>query len=120
MFSNATIVGSLITALLVFLGSIIVPFVTKRLNKVSDAVEVADRLSANAEKNSDIALRIAETVDKKLAKTEERLETTEKRCFKCIDDLNQVRAALRTIVRVLDSDDPTGIEAAVAAARSLI
>lgn len=118
--NNATVIGSLITAVLVFMGSLIVPFVTKRLNKVSEAVEMSDRLSANAEKNSDIALRIAETVDKKLAKTEERLDTTQRRCDKCLDELGQVRAALRTIVRVLDSNDPAGIEEAVTVARRLI
>lgn len=57
---------------------------------------------------------------RRLASTEERLHATEERMHTAEErDRNKDRV-LRTIIRVMDSNDPTDIESAINAARELL
>jgi hypothetical protein len=63
---NATILGALGTGVLVFLSSLLVPVISKRLNKATDAAHNAETTASSAEKISGSALKIVERLEKGL------------------------------------------------------
>jgi predicted S18 family serine protease len=77
---NATIIGTLIGGVLLFLSSILVPVIAKRLNKATDA-------ATNAEKLSTSAVKIVEKLESRLDETENELGQTKSRCDQCLEDL---------------------------------
>lgn len=93
---NATVIGGLIGGVLVFLSSIFVPIITKRMNKATDAAVSAEKISAGAEKNAAMALRISEGLEQKLEKTEER-------CANCLTELDEVKRRIQRRDRTIDS-----------------
>lgn len=109
---SATVIGSLVGGGLLFLSSIIVPIVTKKLNKATDAAASAEKISTGAEKNAAMALRISEGLEKKAAGLEEKLTTTEKQCNNCLERLSRrdrtldaVHAALTEVLPLMNSED---------------
>lgn len=66
---NSTVVGTLIGGLLLFLSSLLVPVISKRLNKATDAASSAEKLGTTA-----VNL---------VTKLESRLEKTEGECTAC-------------------------------------
>lgn len=83
---NAGIVGGLITGVLLFLSSLLVPVISKRLNKATDAASNAERSATTAEKLSGSALKIVE-----------RLETD---CKRCDERLAMTKGALESLIHV--------------------
>lgn len=81
---SGTILGILITSTLAFLGVILAPIVTKRLNRVEAAV-------ANAEKLSGGSMELVDRLEKRLEKTEQELGKTETRCSSCLTELEDER-----------------------------
>lgn len=70
---NGTVVGTLLGGLLLFLSSLLVPVISKRVNKATDAADSAQKLSASA-----VALASG---------FQERIEATEDRCNECLAEL---------------------------------
>lgn len=83
---NATIVGGLIGGILVFMSSLLVPIISKRMNKASDAAENAERSATSAEKLSISALNIVERL--------------EKDCRRCEVRLGAAKGALESLIQV--------------------
>lgn len=73
---NGTIVGALIGGVLVFLSSLLVPIITKRMNKATDAAHNAELTATSAEKISGSALKIVERLEKDCQRCDERLGFT--------------------------------------------
>lgn len=73
---NAGILGALGTGVLVFLSSLLVPVISKRLNKATDAAHNAEASASSAEKISGSALKIVERLEKDCQRCDERLGTT--------------------------------------------
>lgn len=77
---NGTVIGTLLGGLLLFISSILVPVITKKLNKrIDDAT--------SAEKFTDIAAKLTSNMDVRLEKAEAKLETTQTRCDECLKEL---------------------------------
>lgn len=101
---NGTVIGTLAGGFLLFLSSILVPVISKRLNKATDAATSAKMLSESA-----VALASG---------FQERIEDTEERCNNCLAELKKmkqraerrdrsldaVHSALSAIVPLLDVD----------------
>lgn len=85
---NASILGGLIAAVLVFVSSLLVPVISKRLNKATDAAANAERSASSAEKLSGSALALVERV--------------EKECNRCNDRLSVTRGALESLIEVTE------------------
>jgi hypothetical protein len=101
---NATIIGGLVGGILVFLSSILVPVVTKRLNKATDA-------AASAEKLGNTAVNLATVLEKRVFQAEQQcedclgeLDKMKHRALKRDRSLDAVHAALLEIVPLLDAD----------------
>lgn len=83
---NGTIIGGLLAAVLVFLSSLLVPVISSRLNKATDAAANAERSASSAEKLSGSALKIVERV--------------EKECETCKRHLDAARSMLVSLIEV--------------------
>jgi hypothetical protein len=88
---NATILGALGTGVLVFLSSLLVPVISKRLNKATDAAHNAETTASSAEKISGSALKIVERLEKDCARCDERLTLT--------------KGALESLIQLLPADN---------------
>lgn len=98
----ATVIASAIGAVGLVIGAILSSF----LNRHKDDAAVADQVSkAWTPLVSELRTEISET---------------KRECFECRGELAQVKRALRATVRALDSDDPSALSAAIAAARDLV
>lgn len=86
---NATIIGGLVGALLVFMSSLLVPIVTKKLNKATDAAENAEKSANSAEKLSTSALKIVERLEKDCQRCDARLIVT-KGALESLIQVNQL------------------------------
>jgi hypothetical protein len=95
---NATILGALGTGVLVFLSSLLVPVISKRLNKATDAAHNAETTASSAEKISGSALKIVERLEKDCARCDERLTLTKG----ALESLIQVN---RNIIHLLPADN---------------
>lgn len=73
---NGTVIGALIGGVLVFLSSLLVPVITKRMNKATDAAHNAETAASSAERISGSALKIVERLEKDCQRCDERLATT--------------------------------------------
>jgi hypothetical protein len=94
----------LIGGVLVFLSSILVPIITKRLNKATDA-------AASAEKLGNTAVNLATVLEKRVFQAEQQcedclgeLDKMKHRALKRDRSLDAVHAALLEIVPLLDAD----------------
>jgi gas vesicle protein len=85
---NASIIGSLIAAVLVFAATLLVPIISKRLNKADAASANAERAATSAEKISGSAMKIVERLEKDCARCDERLSTT-KTALESLLDINE-------------------------------
>jgi predicted nucleic acid-binding Zn-ribbon protein len=61
-----------------------------------------------------------EDAERRLARSEERMQMSERRVQESEERGRRFQAALRAVVRVMDDNDPTQVQAAIAAARELI
>jgi DNA repair ATPase RecN len=61
-----------------------------------------------------------EDAERRLARSEERMQISDRRLQESEERGRRFQAALRAIVRVMDDNDPTQVQAAIAAARELI
>lgn len=86
---NATVVGTLAGGVLLFLSSILVPVISKRLNKATDAAVSAKTLSESA-----VALASG---------FKERIEDTEERCNSCLKELSAMKKRAEKRDRSLDA-----------------
>lgn len=73
---NGTVIGALIGGVLVFVSSLLVPIITKRMNKASDAAHNAEMSATSAERISGSALKIVERLEKDCQRCDERLGST--------------------------------------------
>jgi predicted metal-binding protein len=90
------VVGTLIGGVLLFISSIFVPIISKKLNKATDAASSAEKISVGAEKNAGMALRIAEDLERKVV-------TAETRCNECLGELGLMRRRADKRDRALDA-----------------
>lgn len=92
----SAVVGTLVGGVLLFISSIFVPIISKKLNKATDAASSAEKISAGAEKNAGMALRIAETL-------EEKVESAETRCRECLGELDDMKRRADKRDKALDA-----------------
>lgn len=90
------------------------------LSEAQAAIEFSHRaLEAVKDQCEDCQERLAVT-EQRLERSENRMHISEQRMHEAEDRERRITAALRAMIRVLDDNDPTQIEAAIAAARALV
>jgi hypothetical protein len=106
-----TVIGALITGVLLFASAILVPIITKRANKAEDASESAKRSAETAKLYTDSALALVGGVRQELADTKQKcddclgaLQEMQDRAVKRDRSLDAVHSALLEIVPLLDAD----------------
>jgi uncharacterized protein YlxW (UPF0749 family) len=127
---NGTVIGALATGVLLFISSLLVPVIAKRLNKATDAADSASKIAAAAGQSSTMALTIAQEF-------KQQLDSTRQQCTECTVKLTalekQIReerkqdrierdamyTAMAEVVPLLHADAAqlTGLRAAMATAR---
>jgi pyruvate formate-lyase activating enzyme-like uncharacterized protein len=85
---NGTVIGALATGVLLFISSLLVPVVSKKLNKATDAADSASKISAAAAGSADMALKIAQQFEKQLGETR-------KQCTDCAKKLAALEKKLQ-------------------------
>jgi septal ring factor EnvC (AmiA/AmiB activator) len=90
------------------------------LSEAKAAIEFSHKaLESVKEQCDDCRERLAETAQR-LERSENRNHAMEQRMHEADERERKITAALRAMIRVLDQNDPTQIEAAITAARELI
>lgn len=89
---NATIIGTLAGGVLLFLSSILVPVISKRLNKRIDDATSAEKFTVIAEKLTTRLDSRLEKTETQLQDTEVKLSKTETKCNQCLQDLERAIA----------------------------
>lgn len=127
-------IAAIMVAVVGVIGAVLGSFVSALLNKDKHSAEIKDLGADTAEKISaawspafealDKDLERAEKqcmkCEKKLEATEARLLVTERHMQDFEDDARRMKAALRALIGVIDSGDPTQLKAAITAAQQLI
>jgi hypothetical protein len=86
---NGTVIGTLAGGVLLFLSSILVPVISKRLNRATDAATSAETLSKTA---------VSLTTEMK-----DRMVSAEKKCDECLGALGEMRRRAERRDRSLDA-----------------
>lgn len=127
---NGTVIGALATGVLLLIGTLCAPMITKKMNKATDAADSAAKIAAAAGTNSEWALKIAQGFEK-------QLDDTKKQCTACTEKLSAMETqlheerrqdrierdamytAMAEVVPLLHADAAqlTGLRAAMATAR---
>jgi hypothetical protein len=101
--NNAAIWGTLGSGALMFLAAVLVPIVTRKANKASDASASAKASAETAESFTNTARELVDGVNKQLADNKKELAANRKTCDACLSELEamKLRAARRD--RALDA-----------------
>lgn len=101
-------------------GSLTVAILNAVVGRGGRRADIADKVTEAWERTSERLDKDLAKIEAKCEKCETRLSVTERHLEEALDDARRVKAVLRALVRVLDANDPTQVDAAVTAARELI
>lgn len=93
---SGTVIGALITGILLLAGSLLVPIVTRRANKATDASESAKKSAETAKLYTDSAIALVGGVEKQLS-------DTQKQCRDCLSELGEMKRRAVKRDRSLDA-----------------
>lgn len=84
------------------------------------ALDSAHEAYQSVKEQCDACQKRLARAEERLQRSEQRMQISEQRLAESDDRARKSQAALRAIVRVMDANDPTQIDAAITAARELI
>lgn len=118
--NSDTIVGLLTGGGFLFLASVIVPFLSKKLNKGMEAADASQKAAQTSESFAKAAETLVAGADKQIQQARQELSAVQTTCNQCLDELAKLRtrdakrdlaldavhAALLEIVPLLNADGP--------------